>query len=112
MALPSSRSVVSVLLSHSVETIEVRTRFSPPLILNVADLVQGKGGPPGPATKFLKPTVILSGGAIGTQVIAPGGQASPDEWQLWSIVMGGLALVGFVTVVGAAFKIGERRGKR
>lgn len=112
MATPlNTKSVVSALLARSVDTIEIRTRFSPPVILKVADLVTGEGEP-GVATQLLKPTVVLSGGSLGTQIIAPAGEASRDEWQWWSFAVGTLAVVGTFTVLVTVFKLGERRGRR
>ena len=110
MAAANAASMVTGLLGQSVETIEIRSRFSPPVVLRVKDLLSQQEGPPHPAMSILKPTVILRGGALGTQVIAPGGQASVDEWKWWSVLTATLAVVGAVTVLGVAFKAGRRLG--
>lgn len=108
----SATSVVTGLLAKSVDTVEIRSRFSPPIILRIKDLLSQQEGPPHPAVRLLKPTIILKGDGIGgTQIIAPAGQATRDEWQWWALATGALTVVGAVTVLGMVFRLGKRSGR-
>lgn len=112
------QNLISAALPSTVATIEVRSAFSPPYTINVADLAKQGGGPPpsqpgvgGRAKASLlqvaKPTVILSGGAVGKQTIAPWGAASPDEWKKPWLALGALLVITHM----AAFAAG-RKSKR
>lgn len=101
-------SAVTGVLGQSIETIEIRTRFSPPVLLRVADLVAQKEGPPNPAVSALKPTIILRGPAIGQQVVAPAGQVGPEDWKLPTATVVVVLGVGLFTLLAAAYKLGRK----
>src|SRR5574343_693748 len=61
-----------VLLPALVDTIEMRSEWTPPITMSVKGLVSG---PSNPLWKQLKPTLTLTGSRIGKQVIAPYGVA-------------------------------------
>jgi hypothetical protein len=106
------QSLISASLPAVIETIEVRSRFSPPVVLKTAELLKPSGGPPSPVVRQVKPTIILKGGTIGQQVIAPGGVASPTEWRLsLALLGGGLVAVGALAAAGV-FMAGRRSGKQ
>jgi hypothetical protein len=89
-------------LTALYNTLEIRTSVTPPAIIDLAALAQDRS-PPSPITQFLKPTIILSGGA-GRQVIAPYGEAD-GGW--------GPSLTALAVVVGLGFGLGwYSRGRR
>lgn len=94
-----------------VREIEIRTTASPPVIIDVENFLFGKApttGTAAQAQKVLKPTVIARGGSLGTQVIAPYGQADPDSWQIGATAI----LVGTVLSGLAVFWMGFAAGRR
>ena len=100
------------LLTSVVSEIEVRSAYSPPQKIRVADLVGGPAGPPNPYVRLTRPTVILRGPGVGTQVVAPGGEASPDEWRR-NLAVAGVARALAVGGAGAvAFGLGAAHGRR
>lgn len=89
-------------LTSLYNTVEIRTSVTPPAVIDLAALAQNSG-PPSPITKFLRPTIILSGNA-GRQVIAPYGEAE-GGW--------GPSLTALGVVVGIGFGLGwYARGRR
>ncbi len=107
-----TQSVITATLPTVVETIEVRTRFSPPVVLRTADLLKPSAGPPSPAVRLVKPTIILRGGTVGLQTIAPAGVTDPDEWKR-TIAVAGAGVVGVLAVaVAIVFSAGRRVGRK
>lgn len=82
------------------ETMEVRTTFSPPVVVSVQEALRttdsGKGNRE-LISNLLKPTVILRGNA-GTVVIAPSGPA--DAAGGWRMAGALLALMGVGFALG------------
>ena len=101
-------SYVTQALLASVETIEIRSRFGPPTVLRVVDLIAQKPGPPNPLLAYAKPTVILRG-SIGEQVIAPYGRVGVDDWKFPTAVVVTVLGVGLFALLGAAYRLGGRR---
>lgn len=101
------QSIAVAALSKTVETIEFRSLAGPPVKFRVLDLVESSG-PPSPYVRFLKPTIILKGQVVGTQIIAPGGQAGPNAWKLPTGVALSVLGIGALTLLGAAYRIGKR----
>lgn len=113
-------SLVSDALGSAVDTIEIRSAFSPPVIVKTSDLL-GKTKPAQPATpgakveaaaktnylKLVKPTVILTGG-VGRQVIAPGGEVDPNQWK-WNAL---LAASAVTLTLAVTFQLGRRYERR
>lgn len=73
-------------------SMEVRTRFSPPVVANTQDLLSK--GPQNWVVNLLKPTVILRGSA-GTVTVAPAGAAGDGTLGFFALV-GGLVGVSFL----------------
>ncbi len=86
----------SIALASLYESIEVRTSFSPPVRARTQDLF--KPGEPNSRPpwwlKVLKPTFVVRG-AIGEQVIAPGGVAGDGTIPML-LVIGSLVGLGFL----------------
>ncbi len=82
------------------DTVEISTTVTPPVRLSVLDFSDPN---PSPASRFLKPTMILTGPA-GTVTVAPHGIAKPLTWRIPAAVIG----------VAATFLIfkGRRRRRR
>lgn len=108
--MPLPGSVVTSALTGVVDTITIMSRFSPPVTLKVADLLAEQEGPPHPAIRALQPTIILRGKGIGQQVIAPGGQATPEGWKLPAATAVTLVVVGALTALTFAYRVGQRTG--
>lgn len=112
-AAPTLTEFASAALVSAVETIELRTAFSPPVIVKTRDLVGGKPSEkPNPLVAAMKPTIIMRGGILGTQVISPAGVPAPEEWKRnGAIVAGsiGLLVLGTAAVL---FAIGVGVGRR
>jgi hypothetical protein len=89
-------------LAAIYDRIEIRTSVTPPAVIDLYGLAHDDS-PPSPVTKFLKPTIILSGKA-GTDVIAPYGEAEGG----WGPSIGAMAFI-----VGTGFALGWfARGRR
>lgn len=103
------QQIISGSLPSLIESVEVRSAFSPPIVLNIKDIL--KEGPPNPVVKRVKPTIIIKGG-IEQQVIAPAGVVGPDEWKRNLLILTG-ATAG-VTALGvmAVFSVGAFSGRR
>lgn len=91
-------TVLAPYLANQYSTIEIRTTLSPPVLMNVADLLNGMNAPPNAVSKFLKPTVILTEKSGKQNVIAPygvahGGSAAPAVLTL-------LGIFGVVFIAG------------
>ena len=99
------------LLAALVDEVEIRSAFSPPTVVRTKDLAAP--GPPNPYVRAVKPTIILRGpGLDGPLVVAPGGEASPDEWR-WNLVKVGIAVALVGAGTGAvAFGLGAAYGRR
>lgn len=74
-----------------MDTVTIRTNITPDVTFNVKDTVTG---PASPATKLLQPTLILTGGAVGSRVIAPHGESSGG-----GLVFAGLMALGISALV-------------
>lgn len=81
-------------LSSLYDTIEVRTAFTPPAVINLHEAAYA---PPGEISPLLKPTIILSG-PNGRDVIAPYGEAE-GGW--------GGTVAALVLILGAGFVLGR-----
>ncbi len=70
-------------LGSLLTQVEIRTAFTPPVILTGADLFSpSPAGGGGQLTKFLKPTALITLSGQSTPItVAPGGEAGPDDWQ-------------------------------
>jgi hypothetical protein len=114
--VPTFQDTVAALASSQlpslISTIEVRSNFSPPVVINVADAL--KPGPPGPGQRVAgaaQPTVIFSG-KVGNQVLAPFGPASPDAWKLNLLFLGGVAAVLGAVAVMSIYHVGVFKGRK
>lgn len=80
------------------DTLEIRTAITPPVNINVAQLLsQGQGGQPSQPdliVRLLKPTVVLHG-AAGDINLSPSGDPGDGTWVLVGLVTG-LLLTGFM----------------
>ncbi len=77
--------------------VEIRTTATPPVVFTTQELISGEPAPEvAVARKALRPTIILRGGALGTQVIAPDGRVNPNQWKttLTLVAVGGLLVGG------------------
>lgn len=90
------------LLAQSLaKTVEIRTNYSPPIILDVGEtLAPGTS----PAMEALQPTVIIDGGSLGRQVVAPYGVA--DDSGGFKLAAAGAAIFFM------GYFIGKRKGRR
>ncbi len=104
------QSVVSASLPVMFERVEVRSNFSPPTVFATRDLVSSSQ--PSPIVKLLQPTITLSGGSLGMQVLAPAGQASPDAWK-WNLakLLGSYVAI-FALSSYTSYRLGKRAGRR
>lgn len=106
------KSLITSNLPSLIETIEIRSRFSPPVTLKVADLLREDQGKPNAIVQTVKPTIILRGPGVGTQVIAPAGRVGPDEWKLPAAAVAVASFVGGAVVVSTIFGLGRFSGRR
>lgn len=81
----------AALLSGVVSEIEVRSNFTPKIVLRTRDLAS-QGGPPNPLLRVMQPTVVLRGAKVNA-TIAPYGQSGQGGWLPMLAVVGGL--IGF-----------------
>lgn len=97
-------------------TVEIRTRVSPPIILDISRLDDPT---PNPLLDQIKPAIILRGPA-GTKVIAPygevpsGNEGLDNAWKIGGLIVGGIAVVGIVGFLGGTLrqKVKARRRAR
>jgi hypothetical protein len=80
-------------------TLEVRSRVAPPVVLDLASLVGG--GPPGPLTQLIQPTITLRRGDEVLLMSSPAGEASSDAW-LVGLVVSSLVVLLVVVLVASA----------
>ena len=100
---------LSQTLPTLISDIEIRSRFSPPVMISTQELLAGTKptGALSPYVKLAQPTVILSG-SVGRQVIAPAGVVGAEDWKK-NLALAGMSLV----VVGALiYRAGYFVGKR
>jgi hypothetical protein len=87
----------AAILSGVVSEVEIRTNFSPRIVLDVGQIARSQGQAPSFVTKTLmgalRPTVVLRGRANAT--IAPYGEAGPGGWLGLVGVVGGLIAFGW-----------------
>lgn len=108
------QSFASQALATAITEVEVRSAFSPPVIINVEDALKPK--PPGPPTfrdRLLgvsKPTVILRGAAKGT--LAPWGMADATSWKVNLGFLIGIGVLLGVGITMSIYKVGVFRGAR
>lgn len=97
-------SIGAALAQSLAKTVEIRTNASPPIVLDVGTMIAP--GEPGSSTamSLLQPTVILDGGSLGRQVVAPYGAAGTSG--------GGTLLGGLGLVFGLGYFLGKRRGRK
>lgn len=107
-------SVALGTLPQLVQTIEVRTNASPPILIDVDELLTGKTDNrlSTRARKALQPTIILRGGSLGMQVIAPEGEAKRDAWKLVYGIAAAVAVVGGGLASAALITAGRRVERR
>lgn len=98
------------------DTIEIRTKATPPITFNVRTL---EDPTPNPILQQLKPAIILRG-PLGTKVIAPYGEVPGEDegidnaWKLLAVGIGALGAIGVVGFLAGAArqKIKARRKAR
>ena len=108
-----SGTTVSTALITAAKKVSIYSAFSPPYELDVEDFLNApSSGTPDPVVRVLQPAVILSGGLLGTQTIAPNGVPDPDAWKTNLMIVGGIALglAGLVFAAGANWER-KRRGR-
>lgn len=97
------------------DTIEIRTKATPPILLKVRDL--DAAGASSPLLEFLKPTIILRG-PLGTKVIAPYGEVpSADEgianaWKVAGVTLAALAGIGVAGFLGGTLRQRVKRRRQ
>lgn len=95
-------SALSSAILGSYRTIEVRSSLTPPITLDVADLLD-TSAPPSAFTKFLQPTLILTDANGQQSTIAPYGVAGNGSFA-------GIAFVA--ALIGAGFLCGRLSSKK
>lgn len=109
--------IITATLPTAVREIEVRSAFSPPTVINVQDALK----PPAPgkqptlsqrAAGFLQPTIIMRGGSLGQQVIAPYGAVDAGVWKRNLAFAGGALFLGGLAVGALFFAAGRRTARR
>ena len=97
-ALTDAGEIDAGLLATSLmDTVTIRTNITPDVTFNVKDTVTG---PSSLATKLLQPTLVLTGGSVGSRTIAPHGESKH----------GGLVFFGAVALgVAAAVRYFKRK---
>ena len=90
-------------LMQNYSTLEIRSTVSPPVLMNMSDLLDRKA-PPSPISQFLKPTMILTDRAGKQTVLAPYGVA--ENGSAWPGVM------LLATILGTGFVLGRLSKKR
>ena len=109
MAALGAAPIISSGLSAVAKQITIRSAWGPDYTLNTADLTSG---PPSPWLPILKPAVILDGGIVGQQVIAPAGMPNPEAWKT-NLTLLGLGVVGAAVAFGSVvFLAGVRYEQR
>lgn len=103
----NGRLDLGALVAESIGEVEIRSRFSPPVTVQVA----GPPGPPSAWMQTLKPAVEVRS-PFGTYVYAPEGDPGPTAWKAplgW-----GLAAVAALGGLGALalVRLGRRLEKR
>lgn len=112
-AAPTLTEFASAALVSATEEIEIRTAFSPPYKVKTRDLVGGKPTTePNPFVRAMKPTVILRGGILGQQVIAPGGVPTESEWKRNALMLAGTVGLLVAGTAGVVFAIGYSLGRK
>lgn len=88
-------------LPTAVKTVQVRSAFTPPVEIDVAQAM-GPGKTDTPQAKLmarLQPAVELRGG-IGNHVVAPHGDPGPDAWKLnVGLLLGAVFVAGMLTAM-------------
>lgn len=115
MATPNLTQIISAALPSAIKTVEVRTAFAPPMVI---DVNQALNPPPASAKKtfseklstIVQPTVLFQGGSLGTQVVAPYGAVNPNAWKRNLTILGGAAF-GAGLLLGAIFFAAGRRSR-
>lgn len=87
-------NVLSSAFIQQFKTIEIRTSLSPPVVMNVAELLDTTS-PPSAFSQFLQPTVILTPAAGQPTVIAPYGVATNGSSAPGFLLLAALLGVGF-----------------
>lgn len=97
-------------IPDAIETIEVRSSFTPPQIYRVSELLK-PSTTPNPFLRLLKPTIILRGPALKTpRVIAPAGVLNGTEWKgPVTMVVGGVVTILLLTFVAGRLSVRRRR---
>ena len=114
MATDLFQSFAAQAFSTAVTKVEVRSAFSPPVVIDVRDALEP--WPPGPPTTrdrilgVTKPTVIMSG--VGKTVDAPWGLADTTSWKVNLGFLIGVGVALGVGVTMAIYKVGVFRGSR
>ena len=108
---------ISAALPSAIRSVEIRTAFAPPQIINVQEALNP---PPASSTKrrtfseklaaLVQPTVIMSGGSLGQQVIAPYGAVDPNAWKRNLVLLAGGAF-GAGVLLGVVFFAAGRRSR-
>jgi hypothetical protein len=96
-----SGGVASAIGGSIARTIQFKSNVSPTVTLDVAGTLATSSGPSvvDPIMNFVKPTIILDGGVLGHQVIAPNGEAGNMGWLF--------PVVGVGLVFGAGYLLGR-----
>ena len=99
-------------LASLIDSIEIRTAFTPPVTYTGAELVADApaGGSPGTMGALLKPTIIVKS-KLGTKTLAPSGVTGPDDWR-GNVNMLALGVgLGAVVLIGAGFALARATGR-
>ncbi|HYE93170.1 MAG TPA: hypothetical protein VEA38_19225 [Terriglobales bacterium] len=121
MATPTAAQVISQLASSSlplaVAEIEIRSALNPPVVIDVREALAPADPtkPPTPAQRALglvKPTVILRGGSLGRNVLAPYGVPSENAWKLNLVLLAGASFLAGATFAVFFYGVGRRAGRR
>lgn len=83
----------AAILSGVISEVEIRTNFTPKVVLDISKLAHGQRQGPNPLMAVLRPTIVLRGKANAT--IAPYGEAGQGGWLGITAVVGGLIAFGW-----------------
>jgi hypothetical protein len=110
----TAQSVSQNPLKAAVKSVAFYSAYSEPITYTADELMAAYKAPKGPPGLMdrIKPTIVIDSPLVGRKVIAPYGEATPDEWKgnvrkAILIMVGGLALY-FIGGYYLGYKAGQR----
>lgn len=101
-------------LKAAINSVEIRSAYSPPQFFTADDLLKAYKAPKGPPGIIdrIKPTLIIDSPSIGKKVIAPYGEASPTEWKPNTVKAIAIFLGGLALYTAGGYYLGYKAGQR